>query len=267
MAANLTFVHISDLHILGTPGERAHGADTEAILRQAVPRINALRPDFVVATGDLSGDGSPASYRRLGELLRPLAAPLYACPGNHDARDLLRQLQPGLPATGRLHQAFEAGGHRFLLLDSAEPGKEAGRLGDEELAWLEAELRGQPQAPTWLFLHHQPMPVHVRWIDRIGLLDGDALLDLLTRHPQVRGVGYGHVHLPRRWRYGAALFVSVPALAFQVSPLSQEPEVTLDPPGFRLVAIGNGEVRDWLHYLDGHVVPGPRLSATPVYVR
>jgi Icc protein len=267
MAANLRFVHISDLHVLGTAGERAHGADTEGILREAVPRINALHPDFVVATGDLSGDGSPASYGRLAALLRPLAAPLYACPGNHDDRELLRRLQPELPRSGRLRQAFEAGGHRFLLLDSLEPGKEAGRLGEEQRAWLAAELERQADMPTWVFLHHQPMPVHVRWIDRIGLLDGDALLGLLAGHPQVRGVGYGHVHLPRRWRYGAALFASVPALAFQVSPLSQEPEVTLDPPGFRLVEIGSGEMRDRLHYLDGHVVPEPRLGATPVYVR
>ncbi len=266
MAANLRFVHVSDLHVLGPPGARAHGADTQAILRAAVPRINALHPDFVVATGDLSGDGTAASYARLRELLQPLGAPLHVCPGNHDDPEGLRALAPALPPAPR-HQAFEAGGHRFLLLDSTQPGEEAGRLGEAGLAWLAGALGRSANLPTWLFLHHQPMPVYVRWIDRIGLLDGAPLLDLLARHPQVRGVGYGHVHLPRRWRYGPSLFLSAPALAFQVSPLSQEPEITLDPPGFRLVEVGDGTIRDWRHYLDGRVVPEPVLPATPVYVR
>lgn len=268
MAADLRFIHLSDLHIPGKPGERVHGADTEAILREAVRLINRLRPDFVVATGDLSADGSRASYDRLRKLLEPLRPPMHVCPGNHDDRARLRRtfgIQDG--GEGPLHGAFDAAGHRFLLLDSSQPGKEDGWLAGEELAWLDRQLAASGATPTWVFLHHQPLPIYVRWMDGIGLRNGEALLEVLGRHPQVRAVGYGHVHLPRRWRYRNVLFMSVPALAFQVSPLSQEPEITLDPPGFRLVEIGSGEIRDWLHYLDGRVVAEPRLEATPIYVR
>ncbi len=266
MPAKLRFAHLSDLHIPGRAGEQVHGADTEAIFREAVRRVNELRPDFVVATGDLSADGSEASYQRLRDLLRPLRAPLHACPGNHDDRSRWRRAF-GIPAgDAPLHEAFEAAGYRFLLLDSTQPGKEEGWLGAEELAWLAGELEAYPTAPTWLFLHHQPLPVYVRWLDGIGLKNGDALLAVLRCHPQVEAVGYGHVHLPRRWRYAGVLYVSVPALAFQVSPLSQEPEIRLDPAGFRRVELGNGGIREWLHYLDGRVVPQPLPDATPVYV-
>jgi 3',5'-cyclic AMP phosphodiesterase CpdA len=263
----LRFVQISDLHVTGRPGERVHGADTEAIVRRAVPLLDRLRPDFVVATGDLSADGSQASYERLRELLQPLRAPLHVCPGNHDDRERLRRAFALDGADGPLHEAFDVAGHRFVLLDSAQPGKEDGWLSPEELAWLEGELAASPTTPTWLFVHHHPLPVYVRWLDRLGLQNGGALLRVLARHPQVRAVGYGHVHLPRRWRYRGVLFVSVPALAFQVSPLSQEPEITLDPPGFRLVEVADGEIRDWLHFLDGHVVREPSPGATPLYIR
>lgn len=268
MHVNLRFVHVSDLHILGTPEARIHGTDTGRILQQAIARINRLHPDFVVATGDLSADGSPASYGRLRELLASLQAPLHVCPGNHDHRAALRAAF-GLAGSReeRVHEAFDAGGHRFLLLDSLVPGKEEGRLTEAELAWADEALRGAPAAPTWLFLHHQPLPVHIRWLDTLGLADADALLDLLARHPQVRGVGYGHVHLPRRWRYRGVLFASVPALAFQFSSLSQEPEVTHDAPGLRLVEVADGESRDWLYFLDGRVAAEPRMDATAVYVR
>jgi Icc protein len=260
-------VHISDLHIPASPGGRVHGADTDAILRQAVRLVADLRPDLVIATGDLSADGSAASYDRLAERLAAVPAPVYACPGNHDDRARLRRAfrTPGKGDTP-VHTAIAAGGHRFLLLDSSQPGKEDGFLPDEELHWLAGQL-GECSEPTWVFLHHQPLPVYVRWLDGIGLRNGDALLEVLAVHPHVRGVGYGHVHLPRRWRYRQLLLASVPALAFQISPLSQDPEITLDPPGLRLLELNGGEVRDWLHYLDGRVVAEPRREATPIYIR
>jgi len=65
-----SFLHISDLHILEDEVRRQHGADTGAILRQAVPLMNALRPEFIVASGDLISDESEESYRRLRGLLQ-----------------------------------------------------------------------------------------------------------------------------------------------------------------------------------------------------
>jgi hypothetical protein len=63
------------------------------------------------------------------------------------------------------------------------------------------------------------------------------------------------------------LFLSVPALAFQFSSVSQELEIAPEPPGFRRVEIRGGERRHWLHFLDGRVVPDPALPAVPIYVR
>ena len=266
---DLRFVHVSDLHILADPERRQHGVDTADVLRQAIPVINGLRPDFVVASGDLVSDESEESYRRLQGLLAPLAAPIHLLLGNHDSRAAYRRVfQPGIPATDDpVCEVFERAGVRFLLADSTLPGKEEGRLSPAQLAWLEAELAAHPGRPTWIFLHHQPLPIYIRWLDRLGLQDPEPFLAVLARHPQVRAVAYGHVHQPRSWRYGKAHFVSVPALAFQFSPINQEVEITQDTPGFRLVEIVGGHTRYWLHYLDGPVVAEPRLNAVPIYVR
>jgi Icc protein len=156
---------------------------------------------------------------------------------------------------------------RFLLLDSTLPGKEEGRLSPEQLDWLEAELAEHPARPTWIFLHHQPLPIYVRWLDRIGLQNPDPFLAILARHPQVQGVAYGHVHQARCWRHGKILFVGTPALAFQFSAINQEMEIAQESPGFRLVEVVGRDTRQWLHYLDGRVVPEPQLKALPVYVR
>ena len=96
----LTFLHISDLHILADEGRRQYGVDTAAVLRQAVSTMSALRPDFVVASGDLISDESEESYRRLKALLQPLQAPVHFLMGNHDDRAAFRRVfQPEMPAS------------------------------------------------------------------------------------------------------------------------------------------------------------------------
>jgi Icc protein len=264
-----SFLHISDLHILGGEDREQHGVDTAAIVRQAVPMMNALRPDFIIAGGDLVSDESEESYRRLQALLSPVEAPIHFLMGNHDNREAFRRVfRPERPAsTEPVTEVFERGGVRFLLLDSILPGKEEGRLGGEQLHWLEAELAAHPDRPTWVFLHHQPLPIYIRWLDALGLQDQEEFLAVLARHPQVEAVCYGHVHQVRRFRYRGALFLGVPALAFQFSPTSQALEITQEPPGFRRIEIRGGERRHWLHFLDGRVVSEPPLAAIPIYVR
>jgi Icc protein len=265
----ISFLHISDLHIAAEEGRRQHGADTAVILRQAVPMMDALRPDFIIASGDLVSDESEESYRRLKALLAPLRAPVHFMMGNHDDRPGFRRVfRPDEPASAEwVCGAFERGGLRFLLLDSVLPGKVEGRLADEQLSWMERELSAHPDRPTWVFLHHQPLPIYIRWLDVLGLQNQEEFLSILARHPQVETVCYGHVHQVRRFRYRGVLFLSVPALAFQFSSTSQEPEITPESPGFRRVEIRGGERRQWLHFLDGRVVPDPALPAIPIYVR
>lgn len=267
--SRLCFLHISDLHILADEGRRQHGADTTAILRQAIPMMNTLRPDFIIAGGDLISDESEESYRRLQTLLEPVKAPIHFMMGNHDDRTAFRRVfRPDeAPSAEPVCQAFERGGMRFLLLDSVLPGKVEGHLAGDQLDWLEGELAAHPDRPTWVFLHHQPLPIYIRWLDALGLQNQEEFLAVLSRHPQVEVVAYGHIHQVRRWRYRGVLFLSVPALAFQFSPLSQEAEITLGTPGFRRVEISGGDRRHWLHFLDGRTVPEPSLPAIPIYVR
>ncbi len=266
---SLRFLHLSDLHILAEEGRLQHGADMATILRQAVPLMNALQPDCIIVTGDLVSDGASDSYRQLESLLRPPAAPLHFLMGNHDDRAAFRRVFHGAESASEapLYEAFEQGGLRFILLDSLIPGKEEGRLDGEQLEWLERELAAHPDLPTWLFLHHQPLPIHIRWLDALGLHDPEPFLATVQRHPQVTTVAYGHVHQARRFRYHGVLFLSIPALAFQFSSLSQDPLVTLETPAFRRIEYADGKERSWLHYLDGRVVLEPARLAVPVYIR
>jgi 3',5'-cyclic-AMP phosphodiesterase len=266
---SLSFIHVSDLHILADEDKLQYGAKTTSILQQGIPLLNALRPDFIIASGDLVSDESEDSYRRLQSLLAPLTSPIHLMLGNHDDRAAFRRVfRPREnPSRQPICEAFEQSGVRFLLLDSSLPGKEEGLLDPGQLRWLETELAGHPGQLACVFLHHQPLPIHIRWLDQLGLQNQEQFLSVLACHRQVQVVGYGHVHQARRWRYNHALFAGVPAMAFQFSALSQEPKVTLETPAFRRYEVSGEAYRSWLHYLDGRVVPEPGLLATPIYVR
>jgi 3',5'-cyclic AMP phosphodiesterase CpdA len=170
LLAQLTDPHVSD----DEPG-------AAAALGRAVDAVQALRPtpDAVLVTGDLADHASPSEYARVRELLAPLPMPVAALAGNHDD-------PAAIDGLGELR----AGGYRILLCETAQPGRDDGRLDVERLA---ARL---DDTPTIVAMHHPPLLTGIAALDAIGLPPEDraALADLLARSPQVRRVIAGHVH-------------------------------------------------------------------------
>jgi 3',5'-cyclic AMP phosphodiesterase CpdA len=69
-------LHVSDLHV----GTREDPKVEEALVRLA----GELRPEVVVASGDLTNRGRRREQERARALLQSLGAPVVAVPGNHD---------------------------------------------------------------------------------------------------------------------------------------------------------------------------------------
>lgn len=194
----MLIAHLSDPHV--TVGALA-GPPAVALAR-AVERLRALDPppDLVVVTGDLADRGRPEEYAQLAELLNPLDAPVHLVTGNHDDRHALRaafaDLQPSPLADQTACYAVSYPGLRLLVCDSLRPGRDDGRLGTEQLAWLDGELGRHPDTPAMVCLHHPPITTGVHVMDMIGLEDTPALGEVLGRHPQVVRVLAGHLHRP-----------------------------------------------------------------------
>jgi predicted phosphodiesterase len=105
--------------------------------------------------------------------------PVATLAGNHDDPE-------AVDSAGELRVA----GYRLVLCETAQPGRDDGRLDVERLA---ARL---DDSPTVVAMHHPPLLIGVDALDAIGLPadDRDALAQLLARSPQVRRVVAGHVH-------------------------------------------------------------------------
>ena len=228
---------ISDPHLVADPAGAVLGCPVREGLAAIVEEIGAATrrdaPDAALLTGDLAQDGAPASYAALGEALRPLGAPCYALPGNHDAPAALRAALSS-EAPFRPARAFEAGGWRALLLDSTVPGETHGRFSAEALAALDEALAARPETPTLLALHHPPVPPGAAWLDPLGLRDPEAFLDLVETHSQVRLVLFGHVHQEMDTRHAQARLLACPSTCFQFAPGADAFALDADrPAGYR----------------------------------
>ena len=238
----MLIAQISDMHIK-PPGELLYGRiDAAGFLERAVAHVNALdpRPDIVLATGDLVEGGKVEEYALLRRLLAPLKMPVYLIPGNHDARDPLRQVfadHAYLPPSGFLQYTVEGWPVRLVALDTLAPGKTQGELCTERLDWLEARL-AESDRPTILFLHHAPFDCGITAFDGHRLREGDKRLAELVRcHGHVERALCGHVHRPIQVLWAGIMASVAPSTAHQATldlrdraPLS----MILEPPGMAL---------------------------------
>jgi 3',5'-cyclic-AMP phosphodiesterase len=237
----MLIAQISDLHFL-PKGTLAFGrVDVAGCLERALDHLNALEPgaDAVLITGDLTNDGDAAVWAELMGALRRLKAPIYPLPGNHDDRELMRAAFAHLellPAAGPLCFAVDLGPVRVIGLDSLIPGDPSGRLGPEQLAWLDDRLDAAPEKPTLVALHHPPFRTGIDHMDAMMLGDADALAAVIGRHRQVERLLCGHVHRSVQCRFAGTLAQIAPgtAHAVQLTLADAPPRWVMEPPGVLL---------------------------------
>ena len=222
----LRVLHLTDIHLFADPAARwgqAHPASALEAVLDAI-EADAWRPDLCLVTGDLSEDGSVASYEQVRDALAVLGLPVYVVPGNHDAADAMRRVFADGPV--RWSRSFEAGAWRIIALDSQLKGEARGRLGVDELAALESTLRSGDARPTLVMLHHPvaavcPMP-------SCQLDDAAAFFAITQRFPNVRVAVSGHVHCADdRSAHGVRSLVT-PSTCLQaehptLAPVGEEP--------------------------------------------
>lgn len=185
----LVIAHVTDTHF----GNETQ--DPQARNAAVMDHLLAMdpRPDVLVVSGDVADHGLAPEYAEARSWLDRWQGPRAVCPGNHDVR---AAFVAGLGVETRV--VVEAAGARFVMLDSLidateEERIDEGRLGDDQLAWLDARL-AEDDRPAYVCLHHPPTTIGLELMDPIRLKDGDELAALLARHPHVVATLAGHAH-------------------------------------------------------------------------
>jgi len=240
-AEDFYFVQLSDTH-WGFEG--APNPDAKLTLPKAVSAVNALAepPDFIVFTGDLTHttDDPKERRRRLAEF-RDIVGQLQVknvrfMPGEHDA-----SLDNGTAYKeffGPTHYSFDHKGVHFIALDNvSDPGAQ---IGDEQLAWLAADLSQQPKAARIVVLTHRPLfDLYPQW--DWATRDGARAVEMLMPYANVT-VFYGHIHQEHHFMTGHIAHHSAKSLIFALpapgsqprrSPLAWDPAQPYRGLGFR----------------------------------
>ncbi|KJE21914.1 Calcineurin-like phosphoesterase [Frankia torreyi] len=261
--AELTLIQVSDTHLLPA-GELMHDrVDTFALLETVAATVASSTGPVagILLTGDLADDGSPASYRRLRQIVDPLAAtfdaPVVYAMGNHDERlafraELLNGAGVPVGLDGQAGQwsadhpcdsVHLVDGLRLVALDSTTPGRHDGWLTDAQLAWLADVLATPAPRGTLLIVHHPPLPSPVPTVHLLRLAAAERLADVVAG-TDVRMILSGHAHHAGAGALaGIPVWVS-PALAYDTDPL---------PPDGRLRGLlGGGFSR--IDLIDGQFV-------------
>ncbi len=84
----LRIAQVSDCHLPASAGATYRGINAYENLELVLQKVADFAPDVVLATGDLSEDASPSSYRALKQYFSryfsSLEVNVLALPGNHD---------------------------------------------------------------------------------------------------------------------------------------------------------------------------------------
>jgi Icc protein len=183
---------ITDCHLPADTQQTYRGINPHRNLKSLLKKVMAIQPDLLLATGDLSEDGSRVSYQRLQTMFKSLGVPVLALPGNHDDARLLAETYPGSPVD--TFAVSKHGPWRIVRLNSCLPGKPEGRLSEKLLSELEDYLQRHDKHPLLISLHHQPIEIGSPWIDKYRLMDSEALLQLVDHYPNIKAVTWGHIH-------------------------------------------------------------------------
>jgi Icc protein len=246
----VVLLQVTDTHLHAALDSRMRGVTTQETFLSVLKHVQGDRrwpPDGILATGDIVQDESRAGYERFRDTLGSFGVPVYCLPGNHDDPALMAKLltQPPFQLLGEARLESWT----LLLLNTFLRGEDAGNLGREQLAALEESLSAHRDRHVLIAMHHQPVPMGSAWLDGVGLRDAEEFLATVDRHPQVRGVLWGHVHQEFDQRRGEVRYMSTPSTCSQFLPDSEYFALDDRPPGLRWLALTpDGEIEtevDW----------------------
>lgn len=197
--------HISDLHISKSDFD-------EEMFMLAVAEINELQPDMIILTGDITNNGYYKQFKQATKYLAMFEPPLFAVPGNHDARNLGYQTFEEL--IGERSWKLTVGDDFTVIgLDSSTPDESSGDIGRPQHLWLEHQLDECVinENFTIVVLHHHVIPIPQTGRERNVLSDSGDILKTLTTH-EVDLVLSGHKHVPNIWKINETLIANAGSL-------------------------------------------------------
>jgi len=212
----LSFLQISDSHV---GFDKPANPNAIGTLEEAIGKIKTLptRPAFMIHTGDITHLSKPSEFDDADRIISQSRLDVHYVPGEHDFLDEDAKLyhdRYGRGTKGAGWHSFDANGVHFIGLVNVVnlTAGGLGNLGDDQLAWLEADLKGRSAStPIVVFAHIPLWTVYPEW--GWGTEDSARALDRLKRFGSVTVLN-GHIHQIMQKIEGNVTFHTAMSTAF-----------------------------------------------------
>jgi len=191
------FVQISDTHI---GFNKEANPDVNGTLTQTIDIVNAMpeQPALIVHTGDITHLSKPAEFDLAQQMFSRLrATEMHTVPGEHDTTDATQSEyfnRFGKASDNKGYYSFDHAGVHFIALTNVLQFKAGGlgTLGADQIAWVEADLKGRSASTPIVVFAHMPLwSIYEPW--GWGTGDAELLMDRLRRFGSVTVLN-GHIH-------------------------------------------------------------------------
>ncbi len=271
---NFTFVHLTDFHIGDIRGFKENVRETIGwkAAKKCVEEINLLHPDFAVITGDVVfGQLYPfeysVEYPEFYRILQTFDVPTFLCPGNHDG--YVQTFQDGFTLWqkyfGPLYYSFDYGKSHFVMANSYDwpwisrfgisylVFNWGGYIGEEQMSWIENDLKESDAEMKIIALHHNPL-----WDTRNdsllhnGYVGREKLLSLIGEYG-VDAILDGHVHYDDVTINNGTIYITTTTAA---SSLGSNDAYW----GYRLIEVKNYTIYSYNYKEPKFSIPSYRLN-------
>lgn len=240
-AASLKFVQVSDVHF-ATDGQNTTfkmTGESPKLLEDAVNQINEMSGvNFVMFTGDQVNMPYEKELQAFLPYAEKINVPWYITFGNHDRcvggfltkqlyLDIVGAHNPNFKFKQPYYSFVPQKGYKAIVLDTIIPETitSNGGISDEQLKWLDNELKNSKKDVVLIFMHVpiiEPFPSSGH-----RLLNAAEVQAVIEKYKNPIGVFQGHYHASKITQRDNVLYVSSPALvsfpnAFRVITVSNQ---------------------------------------------
>jgi 3',5'-cyclic AMP phosphodiesterase CpdA len=191
------FVQISDTHI---GFNKEANPDVNGTLTQSIDLVNGMpeQPALIIHTGDITHLSKPGEFDLAQQMFARLrTSEMHTVPGEHDTADATVTeyfSRFGKASANKGYYSFDHGGVHFVALINVLQFKAGGlgTLGNDQLAWAAADLKGRSASTPIVVFAHMPLwTIYEPW--GWGTSDAEQLMSELRRFGSVTVLN-GHIH-------------------------------------------------------------------------
>lgn len=224
---------LTDTH-LGEKFTVNQGVDGVKNLEMVLNDIRSKGIEEVICGGDIGDPKVNAQFIKLFDIPHIRFRLIL---GNHDVLEEVKkyyQVDAQFSAN-KLFYCEIMDGLKYIFLDSS-----AGRVGDDQLAWLSEQLYGEQQ--VLIFIHHPVLKVETPVDMEYPLADREKMLEVLLAHGNQVNICCGHYHMADIQVYkNIRQFIS-PAVSYQFVKHAKHIEIDTKRCGYSIIDILEEEI-------------------------